>query len=181
MNFRFGSRSYLKESLATPDYYRKLFAYNEKVLRSYLRSIGKLPWKKASENMEASHDSIKNIFVHILTVYNGWLNYNIYGKSSEIPHDTEHNPDNYNSIRDVQKFMEKVWKGVHKLMEDLDEDLLSKRVKAPWLPGSHALRDVLMQITLEQAHHLGEIIALFWQMNVEPPEMTWIMNTRNFK
>ena len=30
------------------------------------------------------------------------------------------------------------------------------------------------QVTLEQAHHLGELIALFWQIDVEPPEMTWI-------
>jgi len=31
-----------------------------------------------------------------------------------------------------------------------------------------------MQVTFEQAHHTGEFIALFWQIDVEPPEMTWI-------
>ena len=40
----------------------------------------------------------------------------------------------------------------------------------------HELRapDALAQVTLEQAHHVGELIALFWQQDVEPPEMTWI-------
>ena len=131
--------------------------------------------------MEASHNSIKNTFVHVLTVYNGWLNYNVYGRSSEIPHETEHNPDNYNSAKDIQKFMNKVWKGVDRLMADLDNDLLAKRIKAPWMPGSHSLGDVLMQVSLEQAHHIGEIIAMLWQINVEPPEMTWIVNARSFK
>ena len=31
-----------------------------------------------------------------------------------------------------------------------------------------------MQVRLEQAHHLGELIALFWQIDIEPPEMTWV-------
>lgn len=170
-----------KKNLAGPDYYRKLFAYNRKVLNSYLKAISKLPWKTASKNMESSHNSIKNTFVHILTVYNGWLNYNVYGRSSEIPHETEHNPDNYSSAQDIRKFMSKVWKGVDKLMANLDDELLAKKIKAPWMPRSHALGDVLMQVSLEQAHHIGEIIALFWQMDIEPPEMTWIMNTRSFK
>jgi hypothetical protein len=46
------------------------------------------------------------------------------------------------------------------------------------MEGEIALRDVLMQVTFEQAHHLGEIIAILWQSNIEPPEMTWIMNTQ---
>lgn len=168
----------MNKNLAGVDYYRRLFVYNRKVLNAYLAAIGRLPWKTVSKNVEASHYSMKGIFVHILTVYNGWLNYNVYGRSSEIPHETEHNPDNYHSIKDIQKFMHKVWQGVDEFMDNLDDDILSKKVKAPWLPGSHTVGDVLMQVTIEQAHHIGEIIALFWQIDIEPPEMTWIMNTR---
>jgi uncharacterized damage-inducible protein DinB len=131
--------------------------------------------------MEASHHSIKNIFVHILTAYNGWQDYNGYGKGSEIPHETEHNPDKYQSVDEIQKFMNKVWKGVNKLLNGLDNNLLSKKVSAPWLSGQHNLSDVLMQVTIVQAHHIGEIIALLWQLDIEPPEMTWIMNTRKMK
>jgi len=117
------------------------------------------------------------IYIHILGVYNGWLNYNVYGKSSEIPRE-KIDPDNYKSMKDVLKFKNEVWRGVEKFIKSLDDDLLRKKVSAPWLPGSHKVADVLMQVSLEQAHHIGEIIALFWQLNKEPPEMTWIMNTR---
>jgi uncharacterized damage-inducible protein DinB len=165
--------------MASPDYYRRLFAYNRKVLNAYLSALAKLPWKTVSKNMETSHYSMKSTLIHILTVYNGWMNYNVYGRSSEIPHETEHNPENYNSIGEIRKFRNRVWKGVDKLLDNLDDKLLSEKIKAPWLPGSHSLADVLMQVSLEQAHHIGEIIALMLQLDIEPPEMTWIMNTRN--
>jgi uncharacterized damage-inducible protein DinB len=158
-----------------------LFAYNTKVLDSYFKTLAKLPWKTVSKNMEASHYSMKNTFIHILTVYNGWLNYNVHGRSSKIPYETEHNPENYNSMSDIRKFKDKVLKGVDELLGNLNGNLLRKKVRAPWLQGSHLLADVLMQVSLEQAHHIGEIIALMWQLDIEPPEMTWIMNTRNMK
>ena len=168
----------MNKDIASPDYYRKLFAYNKKVLNTYLKALSKLPWKTVSKNMGASHHSIMNIFVHVLTVHNGWLNYNVYGRSSEIPHQTDHNPDTYHSMKDVRNFMNKVLRGEDELFEKLDEEMLSKNVRAPWLPGKHKLADVLMQVSIEQAHHIGEIIALLWQLDVEPPEMTWIMNIR---
>ncbi len=74
-----------------------------------------------------------------------------------------------------------MWLGVDELLDNLDDELLAKKVKAPWLPGSHYLADVLMQVSFEQAHHIGEIIAMMWQLDIEPPEMTWIMNTRNMR
>ena len=169
-----------KKKIASPDYYRRLFAYNKKVLNAYLNALAKVPWKTISKNMEASHYSMMGIFVHILGVYNGWLNYNVYGRSSKIPVETL-DTDNYLSVRDIRKFMSNVWKGVDKLLEGLDERLLSKKVKAPWLPGYHYVADVLMQVSFEQAHHIGEIIALMWQLDIEPPEMTWIVNTRNMR
>jgi uncharacterized damage-inducible protein DinB len=87
----------------------------------------------------------------------------------------------YHSMEDMDRFMKKVWKGVDKLIDGLDEKALTKQVSAAWLPGEHRLADVLMQVTMEQAHHLGEMICLLWQIDVEPPEMIWIMNTRRRK
>lgn len=164
-----------------PDYYRRLFSYNKKILDSYLGSISRLPWKTVCSNYETSNYSLKETYLHILTVYNGWLNYNVYGKSSEIPHETEHNSDHYTSMRDMQRFKEKVWKGVDRLLASLDDKYLQRRVRAPWLHGSYKLADVLMQVTFEQAHHIGEIIAVFWQLDVGPPEMTWLETTRKLK
>lgn len=173
--------SWLPEYIPRPDYYRRLFSYSKKILDDYLRAISKLAWQTVCKNFETSNYSLKETYLHILTVYNGWLNYNVYGMSSEIPHETEHNPDCYHSIRDMREFKNRVWKGVEKLLASLDEEYSQRRVEAPWLPGSNNLADVLMQVSFEQAHHVGEIIAIFWKLDIEPPEMTWLETTRKLK
>ena len=157
--------------------YRRIFDYNERVLRAFFDTLSNLPWETVSKNMESGHYSMKNTFVHILSVYNGWINYNALGRSNEIPR-AEHDYDNYHSMEQVKGFMLKVLAGVNVFLKALDDKALSKKITAPWMEGEHELRDVLMQVTFEQAHHLGEIIAMFWQTNIEPPEMTWIMNTQ---
>jgi len=157
-------------SMSSADDFRRIFTYNEKVLRSFFDALDRLPWENVSESIEGSHQSMKNIFVHILSVYNGWINYNAQGKSDHIPLE-EHDYEKYHSMRQVQESMSKVLGGVDGFMKELNDDDLSKKITGPWMEGEHELSDV-MQVTLEQAHHLEEIIALLWQLNIEPPEMT---------
>jgi uncharacterized damage-inducible protein DinB len=159
--------------MPTADDFRRIFDYNEKVLRSFFTALTRIPWDAVSKNMDASHNSMKNIFVHILTVYNGWINYNALGKSDSIPWE-KHDPQNYHSMSQIEEFMGTVLDGVTHFIGELNDSELSRRITAPWMEGGYELTDILFQITLEQAHHLGEIIALLWQMNIEPPPMTWI-------
>jgi uncharacterized damage-inducible protein DinB len=159
--------------MQTADDFRRIFRYNEKVLQTFLTTLNQLPWDVLSKNMEASHYSMKNIFIHILTVHNGWRNYNALGKSDSIPWD-EHDYENYHSMKQIQDFMSKVMEGVRRFMDGLSDSTLTKKITAPWMEGGHDLGDVLMQVTFEQAHHVGELIALLWQLNIEPPPMTWI-------
>ncbi len=44
------------------------------------------------------------------------------------------------------------------------------------MPGRYTVEDGCFQASFEQAHHLGEIIAVFWQQDWNPPPMTWIQN-----
>ena len=36
------------------------------------------------------------------------------------------------------------------------------------------VKDVLINIITEELHHRGEIIAILWQMNIQPPDMGWL-------
>ena len=36
------------------------------------------------------------------------------------------------------------------------------------------VRDVLIHVITEELHHRGEIIAILWQMNFQPPDMGWL-------
>lgn len=154
------------------DDYRRIFKYNWAVLRAFLDTLDQLPSQLVSSNLEASHNSMKDIFTHILTVYDGWLNHARSGESSGVP---ESELDEcYQSMENMKRYMKHVESTVDKLLEGLTDSMLVHSIKVEWMDREHSLADALMQVTLEQAHHLGEIIALLWQHNIEPPEMTWI-------
>ncbi len=125
--------------------------------------------------MEASHHSMKNIFVHILVVYDGWLNRGTDETRKDVPWQ-EYKGENYYSMKEAGVFMDKVLKNAETVLSTLTPEKLASNVQAPWFDVSIKMCDALMQITFEQAHHLGEIIALLWQRNIEPPEMTWFDN-----
>jgi uncharacterized damage-inducible protein DinB len=36
------------------------------------------------------------------------------------------------------------------------------------------VEDILIHASLENIHHFGELIAMLWQMDVEPPHMGWL-------
>jgi uncharacterized damage-inducible protein DinB len=76
------------------------------------------------------------------------------------------------------QYSRRVWAGLEKYFAGVTASDLSRKVKAPWMPGRYTAGDAVVQTSLEQAHHLGEIIALYWQMDREPPEMTWIDTQR---
>jgi len=154
------------------DDFRQIFKYNRIVLRSFLETVEKLPSEIVTKNLEASHNSIKDVFTHILTVYDGWLNHARKGETQGVP-DSELD-EAFDSMQGMKQYMKHVEEGVDDLLSKLDEAMLQMPVKVEWMEKEHSLADALMQVTIEQAHHLGEIIALLWQHNIEPPEMTWI-------
>jgi hypothetical protein len=42
------------------------------------------------------------------------------------------------------------------------------------MPGRYTVADALLQATIEEAHHLGEVIGALWQEDLSSPAMTWI-------
>jgi hypothetical protein len=85
-------------------------------------------------------------------------------------------PDEVGSLAELRAYRDRVWTGVDALMATLTEARLGRRVKAPWMPGTYTLEDAFFQSSIEQAHHIGEMIAVFWQADRRPPKMTWIEN-----
>ena len=152
---------------------RSIYQYNWRVLRDYGEALAKLPRDELVKNREATHGSMKNIFHHILSVHDGWLNVTAQGTSAD-PAMREKDFDEVPSMDPLRAYLEKIIAKEASFLAGLKDKDLSRHVKPEWKERSHPLQDALMQVTFEQAHHIGELIALFWQIDVEPPEMTWI-------
>ena len=152
--------------------FREVFAYNWRVLRDFGAALERLPAAEAKKDRGATYGSMKNIFHHILSVHDGWLNVTAQGGSAD-PAMREKDFDEA-SIAELRGYLEKIIAKEESFLSGLKEKDLDRRIQPAWKERSHPIRDALAQVTLEQAHHVGELISLFWQQDVEPPEMTWI-------
>jgi len=165
-------RSFASDMTTAADF-RSIYEYNWQVLRDYGGALAKLPRGELVKNREATHGSMKNIFHHILSVHDGWLNVTAQGASAD-PAMREKDLDEVPSMEPLREYLEKIIAKEASFLAKLKDKDLGRRVKPEWKERSHPLSDALVQVTIEQAHHLGELIALFWQIDIEPPEMTWI-------
>ena len=150
---------------------KELLEYNERVRHDYFDTLSKLPWKEFTKNREASFHSIRNIFIHTLGAMDYWLDFlqkeNLRSKRKF---------DDYINIEEVKAYMEQVEKRMHRYVSSLNTEGLNKT--HTWTDDDgNAVKatteDVLIHMFEEEVHHRGELIALLWQMNVQPPPMGW--------
>ncbi len=157
---------------------QRLAEYNESAFQRYARAAHRLPWRIASANRETGHLSIFRTLVHILNVHEVWLLYIVPGRTRELDQlfkETYRRPTTWAGF---DAYSKPVWKGLAEFYATLTPARLNRRVQAPWMPGTYTVGDAVLQTTFEQAHHLGEIIGIYWQRDTEPPQMMWIPLTR---
>ena len=69
---------------------------------------------------------------------------------------------------------------VEKRMFNYLNSLSSAKLNEPYtakddngMPVEVTAEDVLIHVFEEEVHHRGELIALLWQLGIEPPMMSW--------
>jgi uncharacterized damage-inducible protein DinB len=150
---------------------RKLLEYNESVRHRYFEKLTGLSWEEFTKNREASFHSIRNIFVHTLGAIDYWLDF----LQSENLH-SKRKYDEYRTFEEVGAYMERVEKRMQGYLDSLPIEGLSKTYTLKD-DDSKTIKitaeDVLIHVFEEEVHHRGELIALLWQMGIEPPSMGW--------
>ncbi|MCI4362998.1 MAG: DinB family protein [Thermoplasmata archaeon] len=154
--------------------------YNRAVFERFARRVRRLPRKEAFRRRGIGHESLFDTLVHILNVQEVWLVYIVRGRNSDreleaLFEDSSRHPKEWKGF---DAYSRRVWEGVEETLRPLGSRELGRKVKAFWMPGNYTVRDALLQVSLEEAHHLGEIIGALWQKDVEPPPMTWIDTRR---
>jgi uncharacterized damage-inducible protein DinB len=150
---------------------KALIEYNSRVRRSYFATFAKLPWEEFVKNHEASWHSMRNIFIHTLGAVDHWLDF-LQNEKLRSRRDF----DDYKTIGDVQTYMERVERRMKDYLNSLTPESLNKKCVTTNDAGEKieiTAEDVLIHIFEEEVHHRGELIALLWQMGIEPPLMGW--------
>jgi uncharacterized damage-inducible protein DinB len=154
---------------------RDLVEYDRAVFDRFVRRLSRLPWKEVSRDRGIGHETLFRTLVHILNVLEAWLVYAVPGRNSEMEALFAREDRHPSSWREFRAYAGRVWEGVDAVVGGLTERDLARRVKVPWMPGRYTVRDAVFQASIEEAHHLGEIIGALWQDDRASPEMTWIM------
>jgi uncharacterized damage-inducible protein DinB len=149
---------------------RALFEYNWISRRRFLDALAKLPWKEFVEDRGASFNSMRNIFLHSLEAEQGWLRHLARGRIGEWPsHDYDRD---FNSMEVVEDYMDEVEAESRAYLAKLGPRDLGKRFQ---LGESRInVEDVLMHVVEEEIHHRGELLCLMWQIDREPPYISYI-------
>ncbi|HXQ95270.1 MAG TPA: DinB family protein [Thermoplasmata archaeon] len=155
---------------------RALVEYNRAVFERFVRRVHRLPRKDAWRDRGIGHGSLFDTLVHILHVQEVWLVYIVRGRNSDeelgaLFEDARRRPSTW---KEFDAYSARVWSGVEETVRSWTPRSLGRPVKAFWMPGRYTVRDALVQATVEEAHHLGEIIGALWKDDLSSPEMTWI-------
>jgi uncharacterized damage-inducible protein DinB len=156
--------------------YRELYDYMCRVRNRFAMKLSELPWQEVNKNREASFYSMKNILLHMIDNEDWIVNYAILEKSSKYK---RRKSEEYTDMPMVLDHLSEVEKKTRSYLEVATENNFQQRVK--FVPSSGTVFDMsveecLFQSFTEQLYHLGELIALLWQDNIEPPPMQWFRN-----
>ena len=158
---------------------QELYTYSSSVRRRFANKLAEMPWESVEKNREASYYSMKNILLHMIDNEDWIVNWVIHGKSREYKR--EKKSEEYLSMKEVIDHMNEVeskTKGYFATITD-DSEELRRRVQFILQSGAEfdlSVEESLFQSFTEQLFHMGELIALLWQENIEPPRMQWFWN-----
>jgi uncharacterized damage-inducible protein DinB len=150
---------------------KDLLEYNARVRHRYVETLEKMSWEEFTKNREASFHSMRNIFIHTLEAIDYWLDF-LQKKNLR----NKRNFDDYKSFKEVRAYMEKIEERMNDHLASLPREGLNKKytVKGDGgKPMKITVEDVLIHVFEEEIHHRGELIALLWQIGIEPPTMGW--------
>jgi uncharacterized damage-inducible protein DinB len=160
---------------------RYLYDYSRAVRRRFANKLSELPWEEVSKNREASFYSMKNVLLHAIDNEDWIVNYAIFGRSREY---SRKKSEDYTNMQMILDHLEKVEKKTIDYFSTATEGEFKRQVVFELSSGKKfdlSVEECLIQSFTEQLYHLGEIICLLWQDDIEPPPMQWFYNRPNLQ
>ena len=145
---------------------RALYRYHFKELRRYLRAIWRLPVRERYRDRGATFPSLVDIYLHILDDYRFWFIQAFTGRAfKDFPLGIRLSRARAErATREVERVVSGVLKQLRP--HDLDRKFFIEVDRR-----SITVRTMLLQMIEGDLQHKGELNALLWQMDTEPPSV----------
>jgi len=144
----------------------QLFEYIADSRGRFLTAFRELGWEEVTKNREATYNSMHGIFIHILEVEDSYLHYHIPGVP--WPHD-ERDPVVFDTFEKMEAYDQAVATNAKEFFAGLTAEGLGREAFIPDWGEETSVEHVLLHTFLDEMAHLGELVCLMWQIDVEPP------------
>lgn len=157
-----------------PDELRELFDYLADSRARFVESFRAIGWEEFVRDRGATWGSMRGVFLHMLDDEESWLGLAAQGKS--IVDAPDRRPDDYTTFDQVAEEDARVGAATRALLEHVTEEELAHEVAFREKSGvtRRPMEKVVLHAFVDELAHLGELVALFWQLDVPPPYLDWI-------
>jgi uncharacterized damage-inducible protein DinB len=156
---------------------RKWFAYSMMAERGYLETFAKLPSAELARPRGASYPTLLEILKHSLDGTSSWIE-RLSAINGEVL--TQYKCPDQPTLADLREYHEATELQIQEFFRrvrptDLDRDFLVPKLPPWWDDDFQApVRGTLLHIIEHELQHRGELNALLWQIDVEPPILDWV-------
>ncbi len=155
---------------------RSWYDYNRIARQGYFDVLAKLPPAELTRDRGASFPTLLDILGHSLGGVETWIVRMSAVNGEKFRTDDIPEPQ---TVEDLRKFGAIIDGFVDEFFSRLEEEDLDREFLVPKLPPwwdedfTTTFRGTLLHVIEHELQHRGELNALLWQIDVEPPIMDW--------
>lgn len=156
---------------------KEWYRYNTLVRKLYLERILLLSERQRRRDMGASFPSIQDIFLHILDAYQFWFHC-VAGNTGE-GHPGYQSRSRKLGPKELRTAVMDTTHMVNGYLDSLEESDLRRTIDSRFtIDGEDCrrtivVRDMIWHMAEEELQHRGELNALLWQLDIDPPVWDW--------
>jgi uncharacterized damage-inducible protein DinB len=153
---------------------RERFDYLIETRSKFLETFRGIGWEAFARDRGATWGSMLGIFLHILDVEEGWLQYG--AKKGSILNSPDRRTADYNRFDQLGADNSKVGALTNAYLRTLNDLDLDCEIAIQETDGilRRKLAKVLTHAAVDELAHIGEWICLLWQLDVKPPYIDWL-------
>ncbi len=155
---------------------RMWYLYNRVARQGYFATLAKLPPEELVRDRGASFPTMLDILGHSIGGIETWVTRMAAAQGHPFNTADLREPQN---LEDLRKFNETIDRWVDELFARLTDADLDRSFLVPKLPPwwdedfTTTFRGTLLHVIEHELQHRGELNALLWQIDVEPPILDW--------
>ncbi|MFZ0892145.1 MAG: DinB family protein [Thermoplasmata archaeon] len=155
---------------------RDWYAYNAAARHAYFETLSQLPPEELKRDRGASFPTLLDILGHSMGGTETWIVRMSPLVGEPFANYAGPDPETLDDLRKYQHFVEEqVDRFFSRLKEeDLDRSFLVPKLHPWWDEDFTAsVRSTILHVIEHELQHRGELNALLWQIDVEPPILEW--------